>query len=193
MHRTRSLLAAAVAAGLLAACGGGSVTDEIAEQLAEQQFGGDVEIDSSNGGFTVETEEGTVRADADGNVSIETEDGTFESSTGSELPDDFPDVFLPGGREVQSVVRLDDASQGLSFSVVQIVDGDPTDVLADVVAEYEGQGLSAAMETSGGDGDTFFGSVLFEDVDGVDVSYTIASAGEPGRTQVQVATVPSAG
>ena len=103
MTPSRALLAVAVSAILLAACGQAqeSASEALAEQALEAQAGVEVELDAEDGV---------------GTVTMETGEGALQHSTGEDvpLPDDFPgDVVLPAEYTVVSVMKM-----GPSQSVV---------------------------------------------------------------------------
>ena len=90
---------------LLAACG--SVAETVAEQVAEQAGGGDVEFDIDEDG---------------GNVSIETDDGSMEIGSDLELPDDLA-IEVPGGGSVTSVFDFEtDISVVVSYDIEEFDD-----------------------------------------------------------------------
>lgn len=147
---TSLALAAVLGAGTVA-CGGGEDTaddaaDEIAEQLAESGSGvDDVEIDSDTG-----------------EVQVETEDGSF--STGSELPDDFPeDVPLPEGAEITGAFSSDSggdqgwnvsgtlpgADEGTFDEIVSMFRDDGWDVTNEVTSESDAGTSSSAIVDNG--------------------------------------------
>lgn len=103
MTPSRALLAVAVSAVLLAACGKAqeSASEALAEQALEAQTGAEVDIETEDGAST---------------VTMETAEGKLEHSAGENLPlpDDFPDdVVLPDDYTVVSVMKM-----GPSRSVV---------------------------------------------------------------------------
>lgn len=88
------------------ACGGGEgLTEALIEQQLESEGVEGVDIDLDSGEFRVETDEGTFELDTDGDggFTLETEDGTFVQGAGAEVPDGFPaDVVLPDATVVGS-------------------------------------------------------------------------------------------
>lgn len=137
MTRSRShlggLIVAATSLLALSACGDSAETG--IEQLIESQGGGDVDLDldgDGEGGFSVQTEEGGISIDEEGNFvvtdadgsvvsgnidaedgsfSAESEDGSFSSSTGTDLPEEWPDaVPTPDGLSIVSSTQTNDGS-----------------------------------------------------------------------------------
>jgi len=103
MTPSRHLLAVAVFAVLLAACGKAqeSASEALAEQALEAQTGAEVDLDTDDGVST---------------LTMETDEGQLQHSVGENvpLPDDFPkDVVLPDDYTVVSVMKM-----GPSQSVV---------------------------------------------------------------------------
>jgi hypothetical protein len=103
MTPSRKLLAVAVFAVLLAACGKAqeSASEALAEQALEAQTGAEVDLDTEDGVST---------------LTMETDEGQLQHSVGENvpLPEDFPkDVVLPDDYTVVSVMKM-----GPSQSVV---------------------------------------------------------------------------
>lgn len=146
---TSLALAAVLGAGTVA-CGGGDDTaddaaDEIAEQLAESGSGvDDVEIDSDTG-----------------EVQIETEDGSI--STGSELPDDFPeDVPLPEGAEITSSVSSSSADGGDGWNVTGTLSDADDSTFDDIVSMFRDDGWDVTNEVTGESGSGQSSSAILE-------------------------------
>lgn len=98
------------------------------ENLIEEQGGGDVDLDlDGDGGFSIETEDGSMsidedgnfvvtdengdtitgQADEDGGVNIESEDGSFTSGSTTELPDQWPaEIPQPDGLAIESATVI---------------------------------------------------------------------------------------
>jgi hypothetical protein len=96
MTPSRTLLAVAVFAVLLAACGKAqeSASEALAEQALEAQTGAEVELDTEDGVST---------------VTMQTEEGQLQHSVGENvpLPENFPrDVVLPDDYTVVSVMKM---------------------------------------------------------------------------------------
>jgi hypothetical protein len=103
MTPSRTLLAAALFAIVLAACGKAqeSASEALAEQALEAQTGAEVDLDTDDGVST---------------LTMETDEGQLQHSVGENvpLPEDFPkDVVLPADYTVGSVMKM-----GPSQSVV---------------------------------------------------------------------------
>lgn len=187
MRRTRSTLVSLAAAGaLLAACGGDSVSENLAEKALEQAGGGDVDINSEDGSFSVENEDGSFSVDEEGNLDIETDDGSFSSS--GDLPEGFPDdVPLPDGFELQQGSKSTDGDQTI-YTVFGTVDGDPADVFADIVAQYEDAGYDVQNKTETNSNDDFMGGAGFVNDDHT-VSMSVFGDGA-GQTTVSLNVAP---
>lgn len=155
----RAGAAVAAAALVFAACSGEDAAETGLEELIESQGGGEVDLDlDSDGGISIETEDGSMTIDEDGNfvvtddngdvvtgnvdedggVDVQSEDGSFSSATGSELPDGWPGaVPEPDGLEIEGSSSIaDDASE--AYTVVGVPDGD------DWVDDY-----GSALESAG--------------------------------------------
>ena len=105
---TRLFISSLVLAAGASACGGGeALTEELIERQLENEAGVEgVDIDLETGEIRVETEDGTIEfdSDGDGGFTVESDDGTFEQQAGVEVPDDFPsDVPRPEGEVVNAV------------------------------------------------------------------------------------------
>ena len=189
-----------VLAGVLALTACGDSAETGIEQLIESQGGGDVDLDlDTDGGISVQTEEGGMTMDEDGNfvitdengdvvsgnvdvdgdgVTVESEDGTFSSGSGSELPDTWPgDVPEPGGLEIMSSSTMSDGdSEG--FVVIGAVGADFLDRYA---SELEGAGFEleseftaeSMAEQSYTDGTWGVGVAVFEDGDDIQATITV--------------------
>lgn len=111
-------------AGMAALSACGNATESGVEQLIESQSGEDLDLDiDSDGGFSIETEEGGMSIDEDGNFVVtdesgsvvtgnvggddgeggftaESEDGSFRIDASGEIPGEWPsDVPAPDGIE----------------------------------------------------------------------------------------------
>ncbi len=109
---------------VLVACGGPSVSDEVAEKVAEkvaeQAYGGQVDIEQGdNDDFT---------------LTVEDDDGSSMQIGGGGLPDDFP-FPLPDEYTVGMNVRSEGPS-GVEFLAVIQVPGVGIDELADMYASW---------------------------------------------------------
>ncbi len=147
----------------LTACG--SATETGIEKLIESQGGGDVDLDlNGEGGFSMQTEDGSMTIDEDGNFVItdaegnevvggadadtgefnmESEDGSFSTGAATELPEQWPaDVPEPDGLAIMSATVIGSDTE-LTVSVTGTTDGER------FVEAYAGQ-LEAAgfSETS---------------------------------------------
>ncbi len=139
--------AAAIAFGALlatgTACGAAAekVGERAVERAVESQGGGDVDLDLSDGGFN-----------------IETEDGTFTAGSG-EVPASWPDdIGFPSGAEVLTGMEQVSGSESLVNVTVTIVGS-----AADVVVFYEDalSSWSTENESSFSGGGTESRSVTF--------------------------------
>lgn len=169
MTRSRRRIGALIlaAAGLSALVACGDSTETGLEELIESQGGGDVDLDlDRDGGVSVQTEEGGITIDEDGNFVVtdadgsvvsgnvdsedgsftaESEDGSFSSSTGSELPEDWPDeVPTPDGLTIQSSTETTDGS---TTGIVLIGRADPG-FLDDYAGALESAGFELESEFS---------------------------------------------
>lgn len=168
--RTRPVVLGAVVvvgAALLAACGDSAETG--IERVIEQQGGGDVDVDlDSDGGFSIQTEDGSMTIDEDGNFvitdengetitgqagaddgefNIESEDGSFSAGSTTELPDEWPGAIPE--------------PQGLSISGATVIGSDTEQVIT-VSGSVDGDGFvdsyGAALESAGFTQDSTFES-----------------------------------
>ena len=127
---------------LLSACG--NVAETVAEQVAEQAGGGNVELDIDDDG---------------GNVSIETDDGSMEIGSDLELPDDLL-VEVPGGGSVTSVFDFDsDISVVVSYDIEEFED--LIDFYTDWTANQSEDFQASTSEFDSADGISFRTAVWF--------------------------------
>jgi hypothetical protein len=167
MHhaRTRRLawtFACIVAFAPLAACS--SAAEQIAEDAAEAA-GGDVEIDVDEGTVTFEDENGS---------------GSF--SSGTELPDSWPDdVPLPADHTVVSATEFSAEGEqaGLTIALVLEVDGDLEPAFADYADDLESSGFTISARGDSG------GLFLLAERDGQTLNVT----GDDGAGQLSVTFV----
>ena len=146
------------------------------ERQIESGSGEDVDIDFDDGDISIQTEDGefSIETDEDGNVSIQSGDGqmsidsdgdqtviesddgsTIISSSGSELPDEFPDdVPMPIGIALEYTQAMS-TPEGETFVVGGTVDGDHGDVIDQYVAALEAAGFTQQQLTTTPDGSFF--------------------------------------
>ena len=148
---------------LLAACG--NVAETVAEQVAEQAGGGNVELDIDDDG---------------GNVSIETDEGSMEIGSDLELPEDLA-VAVPGGGSVTSVFDFD-----TDISVVVSYDIGEFDDLIDFYADWTGnqsEGFQASTsEFDSADGISFRTSAWFGE-EGTAINLTSCRSAESAEDE----------
>lgn len=203
--RTTAVLAATLAL-TAAACGGGA--EEGIEQLIENETGEDVELDlDGDGGFSVETEEGSFSVDEEGNIVIEgrdgevttgnidAEDGSFsmESEGGDEfsmntdqgeLPEDWPsEVPVPEGFEILSGSSFTSGEDQFLSVLGEASDGPSW--LAEYGAALESAGFSETSRFSA-DGDEF---VTYEG-NGWNVGVNSSQSGDTWQVSVNVTALP---
>jgi hypothetical protein len=202
MARTRSharaLTVVAAAALALTACGDSA--ENGIEQLIESQGGGDVDLDlDSDGGISIQTEEGGMTMDEDGNfvitdengdvvsgnvdvdgdgVTVESEDGSFSSGSGSELPESWPGaVPEPDGLAILSSSTMSDGDTE-GYVVIGEVGGDFLDGYVsaleaagfDMESEFTAESMSERGFTNG----TWnVGIAVFENGDDVQATITV--------------------
>lgn len=134
MRRTTlALAAAALMTAGLTACSAEDISEKVAEEVIENEVGGDadVDIDADGGEVTIE--------DGDGN--------TFTS--GGDLPDDFPDDIPLIEGDILTAASVDDGSQR-GWSVTFVVEGDPESAYEDAAgrltsAGFEGEVVASTM------------------------------------------------
>jgi hypothetical protein len=169
----RATVVAAVAALALTGCGNAveGLAEGAVERAIENEIGESADVSINEDSFTVDTEEGSITAGA------------------GSVPEDFPsDVPLPQG-EVSFAQRLETAD-GLGWSVVITVSGDPGTVAEQVRSDMEGSGFTVdeATEFSGTDGSG--GTILGEKGD---LTALVLVAGEGDETVVTYTVNESAG
>lgn len=132
--RTRSLVASLAIGGMLiAATGCGKASEKIAEKATEKAIeagaGGDADVDIKDGGYTVETDEGSA---------------SFGAGMPSGWPDDvpLPDDFAPtGGANISSGADTMITATGTSGESID-------DLLAFYDAELTGWEQAQSIETT---------------------------------------------
>lgn len=189
MHRVRTTLVTLGAAGLvLAACGSESVGEKVAEKAIEQSAGGDADVEvGDDGSFSFESDDGSVSVDEDGNVKIEGQDGSYSlDSQSGELPDDFPDVPLPDGFEVQSSATQNSGDE-VVHNVGGTVDGDPADVYEALLEQYGDAGFSIENQFESNSSGQFSGGATASDSSyTVNMSVTTNPAGDGAYVNILV-------
>ena len=160
---SRGLLVLVAGATVLTACGDSSETG--VEKLIEEQSGGDVDINTDDGGIAIQTEDGSMTVDEDGNfvvtdengetitgnadsgdgsMTVEGEDGSFSGGATTELPDEWPsDVPAPDGLTIASAFVVSDTGSD-AISVSGTVDGE--DFLDDYGSQLEDAGFESTSE-----------------------------------------------
>ena len=123
---------------LASACSNAAETG--VEKLIEEQGGGDVDLDlDGDGGFSIQTEDGSMTIDEDGNFvvtdengetitgqagdeegefNIESEDGSFSAGATTDLPDEWPqDIPEPDGLAITSATVIgSDTEQAITVT-----------------------------------------------------------------------------
>jgi hypothetical protein len=162
-HRSSRILALGAGVALAVASCGGNATESGIEKLIEQQTGGDVDLDFDNGsgGFSIDTEEGSMRMDADGNFvvtgpdgevitgnadsetggfAMESADGSFRVSDDGSFPEEWPsEIPQPSGYTVASSTYMSD---GDGLATIALVGASPQGVTE--FAESYGSTLESA-------------------------------------------------
>lgn len=150
-------------ATVLTACGDSG--EQGVEELIEQQSGGDVDINTDDGGIAIQTEDGSMTIDEDGNfvvtdengetitgnadsddgsMTVEGEDGSFSGGATTELPDEWPsDVPAPDGLTIASAFVVSDTGSD-AITVSGTVDGE--DFLDDYGSQLEDAGFDSTSE-----------------------------------------------
>lgn len=150
-------------ASVLTACGDSG--EQGVEELIEQQSGGDVDIDTDDGGIAIQTEDGSMTVDEDGNfvvtdengetitgnadsddgsMTVEGEDGSFSGGATTELPDEWPsDVPAPDGLTIASAFVVSDTGSD-AITVSGTVDGE--EFLDDYGSQLEDAGFDSTSE-----------------------------------------------
>lgn len=124
---TRLLAIASAGLLLLAGCSG----EQVAERLAEQAAGGDVDLDTD-----------------DGSLSIESDDGTSLDVGGQELPEQLPEELpLPEGLAVHGSMAQEGAD-GTMIGFQATYDGTFEDAVAFFDAELEAAGWTVTDHVS---------------------------------------------
>lgn len=159
---TRATAALALGALLVTGTACGAAAEKVGERAAERaieaQGGGDVDLDLDDGGFSIETDEGSASMDVDGNLRVDTEDGSFTAGSG-EVPAGWPDdVGFPAGLEVLAGFEQTSGEEATA-NITATVPGSA----AEAVAFYEDalSGWTGENETSFSGGGTESRSVTF--------------------------------
>ena len=163
------MLGAAVVAGITFLAGCGDSAENGIEEAIERQSGGDVDVDlDSDGGFSIQTEDGSMTIDEDGNFvitddngetitgqagaddgefNVESDDGSFSAGATTELPDDWP-TAIP-------------EPDGLAVSGASVI-GSDTERVITVSGSVDGDGFvdsyGTALESAGFTQDSTFES-----------------------------------
>lgn len=155
MKHTRWIAAAAALVLALAACGGDSAEEQLAEQIIENSGGeiNDVDINTDDGDFNIsfEGEDGeevniSGSDEDDFEITVEGDDGETMVIGGGEIPDDLDLPYPPGG-DVQTAITSDTEV----LASLQYADGD----FDQIVAFYDGELNNyerSATEFTGEDG-----------------------------------------
>ena len=160
---SRGLLVLVAGATVLTACGDSG--EQGVEELIEQQSGGDVDINTDDGGIAIQTEDGSMTVDEDGNfvvtdengetitgnadsddgsMTVEGEDGSFSGGATTELPDEWPsDVPAPDGLTIASAFVVSDTGSD-AITVSGTVDGE--EFLDDYGSQLEDAGFDSTSE-----------------------------------------------
>jgi len=142
--RARMLAAGAVLMLLVSACG--NVAETVAEQVIENQSGGDVNIANDGSSMQVTDEDGNTVdfTSTDGKVVVTGTDDEGNESTievgGTEVPADFP-MPIPDGAEVTNVSTIDTPEGSSTFVTFEIDPGDTADVLEMYKTWFADQGM----------------------------------------------------
>ena len=162
---------------IITGCSGESIAEKVVENRIEAESGEDVDIDLSDGSFSIQTEDGDIEfnSDGDGNFSIEgidgdgqdfsvnsedgatvveSEDGTATFEMGTELPADFPEVPLPDDLRIQ-FTNVIDTGAGVMHMLVGVVPDDGSAYLDTITGYLESQGYTQQMITNTPDGSVF--------------------------------------
>lgn len=161
----RGLLVLVAGATVLTACGDSAESG--VEKLIEEQGGGDVDINSDDGGFSIQTEDGSMTVDENGNfvvtdengetitggadsddgsMTVGGEDGGFSGGATTELPDQWPsDIPAPDGLVIASAFVVSDTGSD-SISVSGTVDGEG--FLDEYGSQLEAAGFESKSEFS---------------------------------------------
>lgn len=143
---------------LLSACG--NVAETVAEQVAEQAGGGNVDLDIDDDG---------------GNVSIETDEGSMQIGSDLELPEDLA-VDVPGGGSVTSVFDFDtDISVVVSYDIGEF--DDLIDFYADWTSNQSEDFQASTSEFDSADGISFRTAVWFGE-EGTSINLTSCRSAE---------------
>jgi hypothetical protein len=131
-------LGAAIALAVTAC--GQSATESGIEKLIEQQSGGDVDVDLGGGGFSIDTEDGSMRMDEDGNFvvtgpdgevitgnadsetggfAMESGDGSFRIRDDGSFPDEWPaEIPRPSAYTIASSTYMSDGNGLATIALV---------------------------------------------------------------------------
>lgn len=188
MRRIRSIFVLLAALLALASCG--KAAEKLTEEAIEQSAGGgEVDIDD-DGSFSFENDEGSFEVDSEGNVKFEGEDGEFSIDGASgELPDGWPDdVPVPDDLEILTGSKTSDGEKDL-FSVLGNVPGDPADVFADLVADFEDEGYDTSNKSETNADGNFFGTAQFTG-NGHQIAISVSTDSNEGGSTVSINVSP---
>jgi len=202
--RRRGFVLTTVVATTMALSACGKATENGLEKVIEQQSGGNVDINTDDGGFSIKTEDGSMTVDENGNFvvtdengetitgsadaegesfNVESEDGSFSSGATTELPEKWPsEVPTPDGLAITSAFVISEATAD-GMSVNGTVEGEG--FLDDYGAKLESAGFETTSEyTADGTVNRLYSSdawnvgvVYFEDDSGNQVVISLYSAG----------------
>jgi hypothetical protein len=162
---------------VVSGCGGDNLADKIVENRIESASGNSVDVDLSDGNFSVKTEDGSIEfnSDGDGNFTVqgvdgdgqdfsidsndgqtvvESDDGTATFQAGGDLPDGFPDLPLPDDFTIV-FTNQGDATTGVAYMVVGTAPGDHQAYLDTLIGYLEANGYTQQQLTTTPDGSLF--------------------------------------
>ncbi len=187
MSRFRTSVALFALALLASGCGAAvdkvteKATEKVVEEVVESNTGGDVDIQQDGDTFSIQTEDGSMSVDSEGNMVIESDEGSMTIETGESLPDDFPDVPLPSGLEIDSTSHIT-ADGNENFSVSGLVENDAADVFEAWIGQLEDAGFTSSFRNDSTSNGEFYGTAAMEKDETLQVSINCFS--EESRTRI---------
>jgi hypothetical protein len=139
MGTHKKVAAATIAAALVlggAACGSGSdAADRIAEELVENETGGDIDLNSEDGSVKFTDDEGN-------------ESEIDVTGDGASLPDDWPEALAPPDSVKIITAATNTVNGAATMTVLGEAEGTVEDFLPAITSQIESAGFEITQNTS---------------------------------------------